>query len=232
MEQCSKLLTSDIGCEDQMKLWESKVNLQKKAKLAETTIALIGASGAGKTSLINSLLDAPGLLYVSDCQAGTAVATSLSYNSENHLFMAKIHYQSREEFDSHCGKLLADLPREDVDEEEADHGVVTIAEHIFRALFPNMPLSKYSMEEFCKEEIVMSKLGTVETIETTAVEDFATNMHPLFDHKVRPRWEDLKADEKVKEMLSLGAGARTQPELLRIISHADGSRASVVAVDH
>ena len=72
------------------------------AKIPRTTIAVIGKTGAGKSSLINALLDTS-VLPKSSTTSCTAIATKIKYHDKD-LYRAKIKmislYEWREEIQS------------------------------------------------------------------------------------------------------------------------------------
>lgn len=80
--------------------WLSTINnLQKQSKNTRTIVAVVGETGAGKTSLINALLDEDKLLVTSGWRACTAVICEISYNDMDDprkAYRAEVEFISQE----------------------------------------------------------------------------------------------------------------------------------------
>jgi predicted GTPase len=70
--------------------------LQTKFSLSKTVIAVVGYTGAGKSSLINAVLDQPDILPTSGMRACTAVVVEVISNTENQNYEADITFLSQE----------------------------------------------------------------------------------------------------------------------------------------
>ena len=65
-------------------------------KNPKTVIAIVGATGEGKSSLINALLDHRSVLPTSGHRACTAVVVEVEENAESDQFEADIEFRSKE----------------------------------------------------------------------------------------------------------------------------------------
>ena len=65
-------------------------------KEPKTVIAIVGATGEGKSSLINALLDHRNVLPTSGHRACTAVVVEVENNAESDQFEADIEFRSKE----------------------------------------------------------------------------------------------------------------------------------------
>ncbi|KAI8519739.1 hypothetical protein Bbelb_029960 [Branchiostoma belcheri] len=87
--------------------------LGEKMFLPETIIAVVGDTGAGKSSLMNALLDHSSVLPTSGMRACTAVVVEVSNNDRNKNYEADVEFLSRKEWDDELRLLLTDLIGED-----------------------------------------------------------------------------------------------------------------------
>ncbi|KAL4811959.1 hypothetical protein BDW67DRAFT_136200 [Aspergillus spinulosporus] len=138
--------TSDIH-----DLYEQLVRASRFSYPTSRTVGFIGESGAGKSSVINSILDEDGLARSSgDGAACTTVVTEFrNVNEEypdNYTVKADImdNAEIRELFEellSNVRKYYTDAYREviEVEEQEKIRSAATRAWHTFRSLFPNQP---------------------------------------------------------------------------------------------
>ena len=65
-------------------------------KAPKTVIAIVGATGEGKSSLINALLDHRNVLPTSGMRACTSVVVEVVENTGSDLFEADIEFRSKE----------------------------------------------------------------------------------------------------------------------------------------
>ena len=80
-------------------------DLHKCATLPETIVAVIGNTGAGKSSLLNALLDHFDILPTSGMQACTAAVVEISSNKKDDLFRADIEFLS-EKVSTYIGSIF------------------------------------------------------------------------------------------------------------------------------
>lgn len=72
-------------------------------------VGFLGVLGAGKSSLINALLDQEELLASSSDRAATAVACEVAYNHDSSGYRAEIIYRTRESLIDELDKMFEDL---------------------------------------------------------------------------------------------------------------------------
>ncbi|XP_035679869.1 uncharacterized protein LOC118418142 [Branchiostoma floridae] len=123
MEQCQTILASLQGALDRepslkdisrVQAWKKEAaKLGEKMSLPETIIAVVGDTGAGKSSLMNALLDQSSVLPTSGMRACTAVVVEVSNNDKNKNYEAEVEFLSRKEWDDELRLLLTDLIGED-----------------------------------------------------------------------------------------------------------------------
>jgi len=90
----------------------SKESIYDNKKECRVLIGFLGASGAGKSSLINALLEQDDLLPADDEKACTAVCVEIAYNpseNSNLEFTAKVDRISEDDWRVELGTLFKDL---------------------------------------------------------------------------------------------------------------------------
>ncbi|ETN43542.1 uncharacterized protein HMPREF1541_02701 [Cyphellophora europaea CBS 101466] len=78
---------------------EAIENVRKQAKRNKTIVGVVGATGAGKSSVINAIMDEERLVPTNCMRACTAVVTEISYNyEEGPKYKADIEFISRQDW--------------------------------------------------------------------------------------------------------------------------------------
>ncbi|XP_058030734.1 nuclear GTPase SLIP-GC [Ahaetulla prasina] len=90
--------------------WRDQIAvLQKATKMPQTHIAVVGNTGAGKSCLLNALLDEEAMLPTSAMRACTAVVVEISSAAEGSPYEAEVEFLSREEWNMELEALLEDM---------------------------------------------------------------------------------------------------------------------------
>ncbi|KAF7133652.1 hypothetical protein CNMCM5793_004944 [Aspergillus hiratsukae] len=95
--------------------WRNGIKeLLQSAKKPEVVIGVLGATGAGKSSLINAIIDEKGMLATNCMRAATAVATEVAYNDGPRRYKAEVHFIQPEEWKREleilCHEMLDENP--------------------------------------------------------------------------------------------------------------------------
>lgn len=93
-------------------LKQSIYDLRHAVRPTRTIIGVVGSTGAGKSSIINSVFDEESLLPTSGMRACTAVITELSYNHSDDpssQYRAEVHFIEKEEWQAELAILFSDL---------------------------------------------------------------------------------------------------------------------------
>ncbi|KAI0723405.1 hypothetical protein C8Q76DRAFT_783295 [Earliella scabrosa] len=168
----------------------------KTAYTPKHVIAVLGATGAGKSSMINAMLGfGDDVIPTSGIAACTSVVTEISY-SERGLFEAEIKFIGRHEFKREISDLLEDL--HDEGDSETNEGVSTsIAFAKVQAVCPGISretLSAMDVATVIQKSPAMGMLGTTSHIEAESLEDFApllaqyVGAHEHADHNSLGLW--------------------------------------------
>ncbi|KAG8163857.1 hypothetical protein KVR01_005775 [Diaporthe batatas] len=86
--------------------------VELKAKPPRTVVGVVGVTGAGKSSVINALLDEERLVPTSGLRACTASATEISFNHSDdpsELYRAEVEFISADDWSQELKTLLNDL---------------------------------------------------------------------------------------------------------------------------
>ncbi|KAF2995752.1 hypothetical protein E8E14_003295 [Neopestalotiopsis sp. 37M] len=195
-------LTSD---NDDIQAWVRSIkDLRERAKPAKTIVGVVGNTGAGKSSVINALLDEERLLPTNCMRACTASPTEISYNySENpdELYRAEIEFISKQDWTRELGVLFNDLldgngeVSRDCNNSDSDAG---IAYAKLTAVYPNKTkdmLATGTPESFANEGAVSRVLGTTKKLTETTSKDLFRRMQHYVDSKEKERGDRNRKDQ-------------------------------------
>ncbi|XP_048258235.1 nuclear GTPase SLIP-GC-like [Haliotis rufescens] len=126
----------------------------------EITVAVYGDTGAGKSSLLNALLDQPSLLPTAGMgRACTSVVIKIEENKTSSDFEADIEFLTAEEWKKELNVLKHDLDQSDSDNEE-DAGVCDAAHAKVAAVYGDFK-SKDLGILLERNKDILEQLGTV-----------------------------------------------------------------------
>ncbi|KAI7787974.1 tat pathway signal sequence [Diaporthe eres] len=172
--------------------WLATVNkLKQQSNKTRTVIAVVGETGAGKTSLINALLDKEKLLVTSGWRACTAVICEISYNESTDprkAYRAEIEFVSQEDWE-HDLRILFDDLIEDHHLSSAKSDSKTeagIAYAKIQAVYPDLSDSeivKKTATGLAKRESVAEVLGTTRRIDCRSASDLSSAVQKYLDSK-------------------------------------------------
>ncbi|RHZ59709.1 uncharacterized protein CDV56_100818 [Aspergillus thermomutatus] len=160
--------------------WRDTISeLLESAKKPEVVIGVIGATGAGKSSLINAIVDEEGMLATNCMRAATAVATEVAYNDGPRRYKAEVQFIQPEEW----MRELQILSHETLDKHPDIDAFETTSEKI-KAVYPDLDIEDLpdtAMEMLLGDPRIANLLGASLLIEEDDPQIFADKLKPYTD---------------------------------------------------
>ncbi|KAK5950264.1 hypothetical protein OHC33_008733 [Knufia fluminis] len=171
----------------------SIAKLEAQAERTRTVIGVVGATGAGKSSVINAMLDEERLLPTNCMRACTAVVTEISYNFKNELYRAEIEFIGQDDWRKELTILYQELldangniAREAAINEDSEAG---IAWSKLKAVYPHM--TKEDLARASVDQLIQHKnarvLGTVRDLDSKEAPSFYEQLQRFVDSKEESR---------------------------------------------
>ncbi|KZS86329.1 hypothetical protein SISNIDRAFT_492057 [Sistotremastrum niveocremeum HHB9708] len=160
----------DLGSKVRQDIWLRDLESFQNQTLPSIIIAVCGATGAGKSSLLNAILD-DNIVPTSGMKACTSVVVEISYNQEPTID-ADISFLTRQEWESELTDLLKEIRAvdgvNDGDEGEGDEEEAAAAFQKIRDVYPSLKrnqLAKMTPAEILNNHPdITSRLGTIDRI--------------------------------------------------------------------
>ncbi len=190
--------------------WLQQVEkVQAQAVQKRTVVGVVGNTGAGKSSVINAMLDEERLVPTNCMRACTAVVTEMSWNDageEENRYQAAIEFIQPADWAKELEILFADMidangkvSRECyVADSEA-----SIAYAKIKAVYPKLSrddLANSTIEKLMEDSVVQSVLGTVRDIKESDPEKFYRRLQHYVDSKEKVTAEKKSKKDEVKQM--------------------------------
>ena len=204
-------------------------NVKKQAVRSKTIVGVVGATGAGKSSVINAMLDEERLVPTNCMRACTAVVTEISYNYDDDGYRAEVEFISRADWQKQLKILFQELldgsgrVSREYTNEDSDAG---IAYAQIKAVYPRLTLEdiENTTVEKLMEHTNVRCLGTVRDIKSDDSLMFYRKLQHYVDSKEKGQKKDKdKKDVKVQEFWPLIRVVR-----LYVNSHALSTGAVIV----
>ncbi|KDQ17601.1 hypothetical protein BOTBODRAFT_64068 [Botryobasidium botryosum FD-172 SS1] len=167
----------DIGNDISKETWLTEIESLEGQRSSTAMIAVYGATGSGKSSAINAILDDT-IVPTSGMRACTAVVTEISYHSRNSI-AAEVTFLSLKQWKDELAVLLDDLRGEDgkikhSSDLQSESGT---AWYKIRSVYPKLSLD--SLAGLTVDEVleldseIMRHFGTVEKIDAKNSKEFS-----------------------------------------------------------
>lgn len=170
----------------------SAEQLQKQKVDTPTIIGVVGNTGAGKSSVINAMLEEERLVPTNCMRACTAVVTEMSYNHSEDpraLYRADIEFIQAADWEKDLKISLDELIdgngqiSRECTNPESEAGVAYAK---IKAVYPSWTkeeLARSSVADLMQEECVKNVLGTIKNIEKSQPEYFYRALQSYVDSK-------------------------------------------------
>lgn len=168
------------------------LDLEKRTAPTRTVVGVVGNTGAGKSSVINALLDEERLLPTNCLRACTASPTEISFNYSDdpeELYRAEIEFISIEEWVRELHVLFSDLLdsngqiSREATNTDSDAGVAYAK---VRAVYPQKTremLAQANPENLANEPAVRDILGTTKLLKNATAKELYQRMQHYVDSK-------------------------------------------------
>jgi hypothetical protein len=211
--------------------WLQQIETLRKQNANEPTIiGVVGNTGAGKSSVINAMLDEERLVPTNCMRACTAVVTEMSWNSsddENAKYRAEIEFIQPEDWEKELrvlfGELLdgsGNISREAYNE-DSEAGVAYAK---IKAVYPQKTkedLVNSNIRELMREPAIRNVLGTTKTVAEARSDRFYRILQTFVDSKEKST--DDKKQKKEMEYWPL-------IKVVKIYTKADALSTGAVVV--
>jgi len=178
------------------KFLKSIDKVRARACVQEAIVGVVGSTGAGKSSVINALLDQESLVPTSGMRACTAVITEIGYNhsnSEAEKYRAEVIFIKAKDWEKELRILLDDLSN--AGNTNIDLGTdseVGVAYSKLRAVYPTITKDdllkgKYTASGLAQHESVRHLLGAKECIFASTPEAFSDSLEKYIESRERKR---------------------------------------------
>ncbi|UPX18511.1 uncharacterized protein EKO05_0008810 [Ascochyta rabiei] len=217
---------------------ESIDKLVPQAKRKRTVVGVVGNTGAGKSSVINAMLDEERLVPTNCMRACTAVVTEMSWNDSNDTFSkyrAEIEFISRAEWEKEVATLMKEFLTEngtlswEVSDQNSDAGIAWAK---FHAVYPKIPrdsFDKCTLSELMDER-GLNVLGTTKKINTAQSHRFYNELQKYVDSKEKVTKKD-KDRGKDKQKSSFEMEYWPLIKVVKIYTKAPALSTGAVIVD-
>lgn len=185
----------DLEAAEWLKIIE---NLQKQAEQPKTIVGVVGNTGAGKSSVINAMLDEERLVPTNCMRACTAVVTEISYNYEDIPYRAEIEFITEKDWEKELQVLFSDLldsngkVSREASNQDSEAGVAYAK---IKAVYPKYThemLTKTTAEKLLKHPAVQKVLGEKKDIADSNPAAFYKHLQSYVDSKEKTTGAEKK----------------------------------------
>ncbi|KAK3953311.1 hypothetical protein QBC32DRAFT_234854 [Pseudoneurospora amorphoporcata] len=198
---------ADATSVEEVAKWVKQAHdLQAQSRKQRTVVGVVGSTGAGKSSMINAVLDEENLVPTNGMRACTATITEIQFNEtedEQAAYRAEIHFIHANDWIEELHALRGDLKEPDGDlvgaEQLGSEPRAAIAYDKIRSVYPQLSKEDIAKREFSPEALaqqapVKEVLGTVKMITAPTSSAFTDLLREYIDSKDRVRGHKNNSD--------------------------------------
>lgn len=155
-----------VAVKDASQWLQAIEKVQSQAEQPKTIIGVVGNTRAGKSSIINAMLDEERLVPTNCMRACTAVVTKISYNTSDDPYQAEIKFITREDWEKELRVLFHDLfdgsgnVSREASNEESEAGVAYAKIKAVYPKFTREMLQNSSVEQLMRHPNFQNMLGS------------------------------------------------------------------------
>ncbi|XP_039374225.1 nuclear GTPase SLIP-GC-like [Mauremys reevesii] len=202
-----KKLTNSLSQDnisDEIKYLKNRLlTLKEKSSLDPIYIGLFGSTGAGKSSLLNAIIEQEFFLPVSGNQACTSCMVQVS-SSQSKNYEAKIHLLSLQEWKEELKNLveLVRKPREEEEEEEEGEGEDDVGEAVqkLRALYGRDAETRFAEDLLRAKPLVNIPAANCIRLEGAQAKELSDKLDPYVRCRSDKDEEEPALDEEKAKM--------------------------------
>ncbi|KAL2137151.1 hypothetical protein VTI74DRAFT_7698 [Chaetomium olivicolor] len=173
---------------------QSTDKLQSQTEYQRTVVAVVGSTGAGKSSVINAVLDEECLVPTSCMRACTAVITEIAFNYsdlKDERYRAEIEFINKENWIKDLRIMLDDMTSRQNSfgsEQASSESEASIAYHKIRSVYPflsseDIKKGNVNIDELTEHASVKELLGGVKQFASPTSKDFMEHLKKYIDSK-------------------------------------------------
>ncbi|KAF9569032.1 hypothetical protein CPC08DRAFT_790765 [Agrocybe pediades] len=216
----------ELGSKLREEVWDREIKTLEGQGVPKTLIAVCGATGAGKSSILNAVLD-DNIVPTSGMRACTAVVTEIAYHDKPTID-ADISFLSEKEWRDELDVLLRDL----VDEEKnvkritdlnSDAGVAWSKVHAVYPKITQEELGRMDVNQIINyDRQIFQILGSTKTITAKDSQAFAKEISKFIDSKNQKRGKKDKAEkpkpkepslmDRVRNLVGMGGSSKSKEQ--------------------
>ncbi|KAK0490958.1 hypothetical protein IW261DRAFT_1434849 [Armillaria novae-zelandiae] len=215
-----------LGSKLRQDVWHRELENLRGQTTTKTLIAICGATGAGKSSILNAILDG---MYIPESCPCTAVVTEIAYHDKPTVD-ANVSFLTAAEWKEELSVLLQDLVDEDgtikrSNDLKSDAGVAWQKVH---AVYPS--ISQEALVRVTPDEIITREpkiaaiLGTTKKIVARNSKEFTTEIAKYIDSKDQSRGKKDKKHRRSAEKEK--KRAQTIMEKIQAAAKKNGEKAA------
>lgn len=186
-------------------------DLQAQSGKQRTVVGVVGSTGAGKSSVINAVLNQESLVPTNGMRACTATITEIQYNDADdgqESFRGEVHFVTKDEWMKELHILLDDLQAPG-DNRSGDSSTgaeffgsepaPAVAYDKIRCVYPHLLRDdilkrKFTPQGLAQDPSVSGVLGTVKEVRAWTIKEFNEQLQVYIDSKEKAKGRQKDSD--------------------------------------